>query len=467
MKDHRLFNLNTAIVLVTLSCALFSTLPACGHKGSTEGSQDQAQTSGAGATAPTAGLAHSQRLALEAEVECADGGQCPESTGMVTAAHEGGVDQCTGSLIGPDLVMTSSRCVPVDLRSSNADCGSRIRFLLPATAGIAAQDSSCAQVLVQSPDDAHAFIRLKAAISGRHPLDLSRAGLGDGDKVSIPVVDASSGNKPLGVIRVLNCTAYQKTMALPRFRSASSPVVALGGGDCNISSTHLGAPVLDDRGVVRAVIKSGFTESDIHENRRLFGELLDGADVANFAFASNLACIRTPTENAHRKLPDACTGDARFSVPRDPFERAITLEVRSAAQAEIYQRISKWRNDPAQKFRWEVPAPGVKRDQRIQPVLSCIQNSDQWLKDYRHWYISGGYNSDAQIALSLPRFQVGFRMNSLLRTSGDVRDSDSLAVMLQFSPREIADKGQSTVTLREKATGAAVGSPVVLKKCAD
>ena len=143
MRDFWILRFIAAIAIVTGSCVLLTALSGCGP-----------HPLGRGATStevvPAAGLQPAIELARDAQVTCADAKLCPEGVGMLVVANENGVELCTGSLVGPDLVLTAGHCVPPALRAEVA-CGDRIRFLLPASTGAKAraQQSQCGSVLGQ------------------------------------------------------------------------------------------------------------------------------------------------------------------------------------------------------------------------------------------------------------------------------------------------------------------------------
>lgn len=462
-----LFKLSAAISLVVFSSFTFSMMSACGHKGDESSQSDanrEAGASGAGRI-PTQGMLQAQRIAREAEVTCGDGVSCPEAIGMVVSTQESGVSTCTGFLIAPDLAVTSSLCVPADLRGGDASCGARMRILFPADprGAFAAQEADCASVSMQ-PGDSHAYLRLSAA-SSRRPLAVDASGLPDGDLVQVPVVSPVSSTKPIGEIQMLSCRVAQHSVVLPEFVSPFSPVASLAG--CQVGSTHPGAPVLDGRGAARAVIKGGF--GGVEQYQAEFQQLLGPRQVPDFAFASNFACIKTPLAAASgRALPRACA-PSRGAAPAG-LPRAITPALVAAAQSLLAKQSAAWRSEPSHKLRWEMPPVGADAvTPEVRPQPSCIANPDRWLGEYSRWYSLWGYDEDAQFELSVPRYRIHYELNEQLRPYAWVTPLGSVPVLVTIHPRDIAKKGSTSVLVQAKLpngkAGATLFSSASLRKC--
>jgi hypothetical protein len=464
MNDFSILRIIAAIGLVTLSCALFTSLQGCGH-----GEPLAAAPSGVHSElAPATGLAHAQHLTHDAQVVCADSHGCPAGVGMVVAAFEDGVLRCTGALVGPDLLLTSGRCIPQDL---GADCGERIRFLLPEAGSARAQEARCAQVLSAGSEasSSYAFVRLAGPVSGREPLRMETGGLASGAAFSVPVVNPTSDTQAFGEIRLLSCKAIQKSAIFPAFRSDLSPVAALGS--CLAGASALGAPVLDASGSVRAVVQGMALPREIQLDQVVYAPMLHDTQVSDFVYASSLACIQVPGAAA-RDLPAACAQDKGAPAPAASLSLALTPEALSGAQATLSSQVWQWQSSssPAAgggKVRWGVAPLAVSPIQSSSPVPSCFSGSAQWLGSYRHWYIRGGYPSDAELDIQRPSYQVELDLNSFLQTLASVQVQGTSGLKLHFSPKDLAQSGQSTVTLTDRSTGASVGSALTVRNCAN
>lgn len=462
MNDFSAFRIIAAIALVTVSCVLFTSLPGCGHADPVVTAQVSSQAS----VGPGNGLGHAQLLSGEAQVVCAENSHCPENVGMVVAAFEGGVVRCSGALIGPDLVVTSSRCIPLAISSNGAACGERVRFLLPAlnSGSIPAQQARCGE-LIGSADPAvssYAFIRLAAPVQGRRPLALDTSGIQDAESFTVPVINPTSDTRPFGEVRVLKCKAYQRTAILPQFADDLSPVAALGG--CLIGATAYGAPVLDQHGAIRAVIQSGTSPQDVQNDQLAYGPMLPNTQVEDFAFAANLACLQIPGA-APRALPASCVSDEKILAPQDAVARAVTPSVLRVAQAGLVPKIAAWQASQGQKLLWGFSPLAVSVAQTVEPHPACFANSADWLGSYRHWYTHGGYETDAELDLQIPRLRVEFDLSAVLQTVFSIQSTSADSVRLHFNPRDLAETGQSTVVLTSSANGAAIGGPLFLKAC--
>jgi hypothetical protein len=442
--------------------AAFSVLSGCGTPAPIEATSSQ--------VLPASDLQKSLELARESEVTCADSHRCPENVGMVVAAHDNGVVRCTGSLVAPDLVLTSARCVTPGFQQESGACAERVRFLLPAIESrprplpaLPAHSVSCSSVIEVGAH--HALIRLESPLASaeRAPLKIDPSGIKDGLWLKVAAIRSISERKPFGELRVTHCTARQKTQVFADFRDDFSPIAALS--DCRLDGSAAGAPVLGGIGSIRAIVDRPLEPQAIAEHQRRFKALLGETPIPDFALAANLACIRLPLgEDSGARLPQpsACTASTLAALPagrqeagqaapaQGSAESPVTPEILASAQAELGRRLARWQQSSGgQRLGWKMPKLVVSVKQEIHAVPACLAQSEQWLDEYRHWYLRGGYEDEAALAVQAPRFRVTFVTNSALQLFHRIEELDSAPLTVKFSPKQLA---------REKRTQASWGA---------
>lgn len=242
--------------------------------------------------AGTVSLLIAARASAQDRVVCADPDDCPAAVALLgISLGDGEQLSCTAFLVGPDTLVTASHCVPDLVQRGLVPCGEALEAHFPALPHAAAEDVACAEVIHVSPlvEEAlmaidYAVLRLARPVD-RAPLALSRAGVPDGAGVRLWVTDPG---RP-AVVHRRDCRAAQSTVDFPPFDRDGAPTVMARG--CGTVHGNSGSPLVDDRGVVRAVVTGlGRTGAE-----HLWGEggplarLVD--DVGQMTFATNLAAL--------------------------------------------------------------------------------------------------------------------------------------------------------------------------------
>jgi hypothetical protein len=395
------------------------------------------------------------KLAMQAHVSCSPESDCPEPVGLVAAVFRApGVSYCTGFLVDSDLALTSSHCVPEELRADGASCVGRIRMVFPTTDSLAESDAGCSTVVHvsgTSPKGAdpardfnYAFLRLDRKVLRAH-FPLSADGLADGAPLLLSRVKMESASLPIGEIETERCRAVQNSAVLPSFSDARSPVAAVA--ECRVDASGLGAPLVGAQdGAVHAMADFGFDGRD-RMTAQYKSELGDD-QVTDFLFATNLACVSNPLAPPAALSP-VCKASAPASSSALPsFDSLKTPALLAGARSQLGTLLSAWNADNSSRIRWKAQGPDAELAGQAFPVPDCWLNPPAWLNTYRKpWVEGGGFKASAAMAVSLPAWETRFSMSGDLQAAAEVIALPETAFTVTFDPAQISRTGRSAVAL--------------------
>lgn len=213
----------------------------------------------------TSSLTAAIDLADHAGLSCADLAQCPSAVGMLLAADSAGgfdpasdsIAACTAVLVGDDLVLTNSHCIPSAVKLLPDLCSSRVRMAFAGTESLPAETYSCGQLVgfsqletPMSPD--LALLRL-ARKTGRLPFIATRSGVEPDSPLRSfrvnPTLKKRSGQLVSEV-----CRAVAGSFRMPVYKSAADSVTVLG--DCNAIPGNSGSPLVNADGHLAALMQA-------------------------------------------------------------------------------------------------------------------------------------------------------------------------------------------------------------------
>lgn len=237
------------------------------------------------------------RAMESAVVQCANPEQCPAGVGQLIIRSGATLLRCTAFVVGPRVAMTNSHCIPNDLRRTNASFSGRGRIVFPLNRG--GNRSEIRSVLEASEiSEVGTFESLSGldyALLSIDPVDpsivlrTSIEGVGNLTPMSVYKVDpGASGVHVASLVRAA-CDSQFFVSGMYQGFSPFSPTIYLPG--CTTISGNSGSPVVDQSGVVRAILYGG---PSIGVDR----------DEGVFGVASNLACI--PSLRAGSSIPNEC-----------------------------------------------------------------------------------------------------------------------------------------------------------------
>ena len=305
---------------------------------------------------PAHSLQEAQTTALAAKAYCPTN-NCPSGVGLLSVANPTGAILCSATLIGPDLVLTASHCVPPDLTAPGSDCTNRAWINFPD-----GTQAGCGRVLSAStlsqtePTPDYAFLQLKAPVS-ETPLTVSHDGFdNNGVYTAVKMDPEESDSGPMGYIIMAPCKAVLGSLAMPNATTPTSGIIPFG--DCEIVHGNSGAPITDSSGAIRGIIQAIFEESADQKIINQYGKTQ--ASLSPLGWATNMACVNVPGTSG--SLPQACSTPGLS--PHDFRQSEIPGEISTALAEQLAQ--FKVSADP--RIQWTVQVNGSQ----AQAVPKCL-----------------------------------------------------------------------------------------------
>jgi hypothetical protein len=240
---------------------------------------------------------------------CTDSAHCPANVGMLLAAdaaggfdpHSDAVLACTAALVGDDLVLTNSHCIPSAVKLLPDLCASRVRISLPNGATLA-----CAQLVgfsaretPTSPDLALLRLEKKTGIA---PLAIARSGVEPAAVLHSFRVNPDLKNRT-GSLVASDCVATAGAYRMPVYNSSADSQFVTG--DCQAVAGNSGSPVLGDDGAVHGLLQADLPIS-ASTNALWLPRLDGGSTFAPLAMGTSLACLAADPAQGWSWNP-ACT----------------------------------------------------------------------------------------------------------------------------------------------------------------
>ena len=204
-------------------------------------------------------------LADRIHLRCGDD-RCPEGVGLLVWADAGDrLQRCTASLIGPDLALTASHCLPRAARRDGARCdGTWLTFA--ATGDRPAEWAACRGVLQAQPVEMDDVLRTDLAVLrlarrvDREPLRPAFAPIGQLSVVGVVAARPHPIYESQHAISRRLCRVATPESAAETFGPEAHRVGWLI--ECPSHPGNSGAPVVDARGRIRAILHAGSAPID-------------------------------------------------------------------------------------------------------------------------------------------------------------------------------------------------------------
>lgn len=225
----------------------------CGKKAGNKSNQGETTT-------PQITPTEIERLLERQEVVCDPNSACPNYLAKIVVINKGKLEYCTGFLVDEETVATSSSCLPDIIKGNGLDCSKDAFFFFPQTAYRPAERVKCEKVLQVSHIDRTispalwrddvAFLKLEKSLDYRRQAGLSRDGISNNKEYNVWFIDQV--DEVTGLVRRESCEALHNTYVNPLSANESSPNLVFA--NCGLKKGNTGAPILDSRGRVRAMV---------------------------------------------------------------------------------------------------------------------------------------------------------------------------------------------------------------------
>lgn len=421
----RLFGNTTRLVL---GICVFSAV-GCGKKAKESSSPEQ-QT-------PHLEPTQIEQLLQKQEVACDTNQACPNYMSKVVVVNGDKLKYCTGFLVDEDVVATSASCLPLFLRRNTQDCSKDVFFFFPRTANRPAERVGCTEVMLVSQlegtdpvlwrDDV-SFLRISKRLTYRRQAAIVRDGASNNKEYSAWFVDQV--DETTALIRRGSGTALHNTYINPLAVNEASPNLIFA--DTNFKESNSGAPVLDSRGKVRAILSSPIS-TNLRDYLNSTGLLLK--PLREMAHATNFACAPTVFDNDVLDERE-CFKDLRYSKVDELRANMLSTtslfsDMRTKFEAALESK------SPYIRFGVKMIPKGDIQETEIYP--KCFKPLAGWLTSLN------GTRNNYVFEISLPFKTFRRAMDANGRIQGVTQDVPEKKYYMQFSLKSLRSTKTSVI----------------------
>jgi hypothetical protein len=402
---------------ISLILCAFLLLAACAKK-----SEEQLPPVSQVPSIATPDLTQARRIIMSARVTCADA-RCNPSVAMLSIAFTKGAGACTGTLVGEDIVLTNSHCIPEDLQKPHSSCRGRIFANFPLDGRNLQFDRrlECDEVIFaseigtdQNPKPDFAYFRVTKR-SNRPFQAIERIGIADGESLELNKVDPDLTHGRIeGALRKNICRAVFGSTAVKNSNHPLSDLLLLA--DCDPIPGNSGSALIAASGGVRGVIQMQIkaTTAEISKTKI---KLLDGG-FAPGGIGTNLACQEDRI--GHHVLSPECRNPARqAALAGGNLGKSTQNQLIEKFNSKVHSR-----GYPLNTIEWTAGIED-KGDVRIlTPQPSCV-------------LLPPRASAPASGHVRIPRLSVQFGLDRYYRVNGALVENDSEGEDLSVSVSNI------------------------------
>lgn len=404
----------------------------CGKKAKENGTPDRS-------TPPIQNDQEREEYLQKQDVNCEANQACPNYISKIVIFNGAQKKFCTGFLTDESTVATSASCLPSILRQNGLDCSKDIYFFFPKTSNRPAERANCSQITLISEIDGQdpilwrddvAFLQLTKPISYRRQASIIRDGVVNNKQFVSWMVDQQDDFS--AIIKKSVCESIHNNYVNPLVLNESSPSMLFA--DCEITNGGSGAPILDSRGKVRAMIS---TQMDKKLREYLESTGLLTAKLKQMFHATNFACAPTPQDSDMLDEKECLKDLTYLKVDRIRSEMLNTNmlfgELKKKLE-ESLEKVSKY-----VRFGVKIIPKGDIQETQIYP--KCFKPLKDWLGS-----MPSKNNYVDEISLPVKSFRR--TMDTYGRIQGMTVEKPETKNMVQFSLKNLrSDTPKSSVLM--------------------
>ncbi len=242
----------------------------------------------------------------------------PEGLGTLLSIHDGlyyssNISMCTWFLVGEDLAMTNSHCIPEKLKNSkDTACGDYLQGAFRTAKG--EEKRSCKKLIFSSEITAgatisnsdYALIQLDSPVTNSDIFKFSRSGMGESSQVTIQTMNHINTSNIYSEFKSHTCVIKSSNIYGGAGSKGASPQVGFKeqgtSNKCQIISGNSGSPTLNDKGEVVGIAHGG-----INANSTLnTPSSITVITTDNLAIITNLRCQKFQFDLFDKSFPASC-----------------------------------------------------------------------------------------------------------------------------------------------------------------
>ena len=228
------------------------TLSSCASKEESESSASLVHS------IPVDNLEEAKAIVARTTVSCEEPGKCPANVALFTGAQKDKALSCTGFLVGKDLIVTNSHCLPAPVRYDPKACAEHVRFFFPAAEGFPAMSVGCKELLGRSdpvttfsPD--LAVLRLEKELP-RPILTIDHRGVKPNTNYTAFKINPIESDGLSGILKIQGCKTITNSYRFPLYRKSSDSIFV--AADCPQVHGNSGSPLVNEVGAAVGVLQA-------------------------------------------------------------------------------------------------------------------------------------------------------------------------------------------------------------------
>lgn len=383
----------------------------------------------------------SRSLVLRSNTQCTEESKCSPAVALLGSTQGENAFFCTAYLVSPQIMVTSSQCIPQDLRSAGASCENRIWAFFPKIGSLDESQAPCAKIISTSSNTEskfagphYTYLSLQVPVN-RPALPIEAYSPGFEEKFSIQKMEITPYHDHFrGVLIEETCKNYFGNFLNPLDEYRPSPLLSLA--DCTISKGNIGAPLINLRGKAFGILQAKVDENDV--SAKLTGTSMIDSTLAPLGIAANLGCTSPPAELGFQVFEGCITRNEKDQPP--------TEWINSRLRVALEKNLQHW-DSSLSWLRWESQSLTKEQAEKLSsspsdphlrlyfvPYPKCFAPTDQWIKHYKN--LLGHPNKTYEETLDWKSWRFDFGPNQYLQA--DYREVKSeletKKIRVQFSP---------------------------------
>lgn len=411
------------ICLFTVSCGkkIDNSGKASGGSGNRDGQNDDVSDS-------------LKRFVEKQSHECIDELHCNESIAKLVVIDRQNVKYCTGTLVSPDVILTSSSCLPKSLRVPSLNCNSNIFAIFPKTTFLQKETVNCQHIVSSDTNDDNdpalwrsdfAFIKLSRKVE-RSTIKISRKGMKEGSPYRSYKVDYE--NDYDASQKFSYCYPVFNSYANPFSSGRYSPLVT--AMTCQNVLGNSGAPVIDLLGELVGVF-SGNLDKGVHSYVTNSDLMIE--PIAPIQHIANTACVNLPKDHEISRINPECKKD--ISTVLLDKHRINILKSKNVHKKNM-QDIKDELETPTKYFKWSVDFFVGSKGRSYEPHFvkpKCFFDIKTWVWEFTRR--GGRIRAWGSYTIDVPNIKLETKLDRKLKPISYISEKGSKTYKVSFNPR--------------------------------